>query len=586
MTVASTMEASHSELIKSAVHAITTNQDNVLKGFKDVVEDHHRKSLKRKTLFRFVKYIVLFLVILVVALVIDFFVKDLRLHFVLLALVAVFVISAISWAIYIRCGKSRKIMNWRLRIASRYLPICQVSQHYMELMIPTLSSEVKEICHCQLAGSSGDSFGFFPSYSANVSAINLFTPVPFTQDVDMNLFYDALVLSERNLAEIGQPGFCWVQINKADIPQESFIRDCIVQLHNMTYLSGKLVSDKIGSYIPTGVKNIEYNYPAITYKTDIGGPQGRFKFDVDVVFGIKLNLWPSIAKDWPARVDGKLPADLIESIQSRGCYIVHKHCNGADLTSDHQDHNLDWRITFAEAESKLFNYHSSKEALKLCYVILKFFIKFYSAKQKTVFSALKSYHLKTVFLHFAEEEDQLYNMDVIKPNNHLSDIFHLLIEKYINALETKSLPHYFMPSVNILGQYSDKQIKAGLKMLKELQRKPIWVVDLFDSAWLNSKKFITFFLVLIVLAIVAQAGRLFFSARTTYLNQDSDKSFLDLVGEENRDLVERTRDHDTRLKFLNCMKDNYAKLLEEKVLLPFEKTISFCRESLGLLKES
>ena len=505
MMEAPTIHKCHSQLIKSAVHSITTKQDNVCIGFQNVVQYHHIKGLQRKTKLCFFNFVRLMIVMLVMVFVLKKYFKHVKLVLVIVVPLGVF---ACGLGFYINCVKSGKLMNWRMRVASRYLPLCQVSEDYIDLMLPTLTSEVQDVCHCQLVGSSRDSFAFFPSYSANVSAINLFTPVPFTQDVDMNLFYDALVLSKRNLAEIGQQGFCWVQINETDIPQESFIHDCTVQLHNMTYLSGKLVSDKIGSYIPTGVKNIEYNYPAITYKTDIGGPQGRFKFDVDVVFGIKLNFWPSIAEDWPARVDGKLPADLIDSIKSQGCYIVHKHCNGASLTSDHQDHNLDWRITFAEAESKLFNYHSSKEAIKLCYIILKFIIKFYSSTQKKAFPALKSYHLKTVLLHFAEE-NRLYDMNVIKSNDHLSDIFMSLLEKYIKALETRSLPHYFMPSVNILGQYSDEQIKAGLQALKELQRKPMWAIEMFDFAFFTRKKIEMIILIMIVVLIPLSISMLY-----------------------------------------------------------------------------
>ena len=587
-----TIHNGHSQLIKSAVHSITTNQDNVSKGFQNVVKDYHIKALQRKTFLRYLKYYLVFFVLGVVAIIADDYVKQVNLYVVMLILLTVFAIFVLFWAKCIRCVKARKIMNWRMCIASRYLPVCQVSQHYMELMIPTLTSEVEKVCHCQLAGSSGDSFGFFPSYSANVSVWNTLTPPPFTQDVDMNLFYDALVLSERNLIEIGQPGFCWVQLNETDIPPESFIHDCTVRLHSMpmTYLSGKLVSDKIGSFIPTGAKNIEYNYPAITYKTDIGGPQGTFEFDVDVVFGIKLNLWPSIAKDWPERAAERLPAELVDNITSKGCYIVHKHCNGVNLTPDHQDHNLDWRITFVEAESLLFNYHSSKEALKLCYVILKFVIKLYSAKIQTTFPVLKSYHLKTVFLHFAEE-NRLYNMDVIKTNDHLSDIFMSLLENYINALETKTLPHYFMPSVNILSQYSDEQINAGLQALKELQRKPLWVVEMFDSAWINRKKSGIIFLVLIVLKILAIIAyyiyNIYFSARSYQLDNKADKAFIDLFGEENKDLL-KLDDH-MKLEFLDCFKNKFEmqeKLSVADVELAVKKATSLCRELLGVIRET
>ena len=40
-----------------------------------------------------------------------------------------------------------------------------------------------------------------------------------------------------------------------------------------------------------------------------------------------------------------------------------------------QNHEFDWRYTFASAEADLFHYHKDKLALRLCYVILKYMIK-------------------------------------------------------------------------------------------------------------------------------------------------------------------------------------------------------------------
>lgn len=97
---------------------------------------------------------------------------------------------------------------------------------------------------------------------------------------------------------------------------------------------------------------------------------------------------------------------LLDSIRAAGCYVVHKHCAG-----NHLCHDFDWRITFAQAESKLFEYHSNKAALKLCYVIIKFAVKQFSQVKKRNYPALKSYHLKTVILWIAEQSEKLpYDM--------------------------------------------------------------------------------------------------------------------------------------------------------------------------------
>ena len=105
----------------------------------------------------------------------------------------------------------------------------------------------------------------------------------------------------------------------------------------------------------------------MTFKGKLDGPRGKFRFDSDVVFGIKIQNSADVAYDWFIRVQNAFLNQLLNSIRALGCYIVHKHC-----LSNHSCHDYDWRITFAEAESKLFEHHADKLALKLCYNIIKF----------------------------------------------------------------------------------------------------------------------------------------------------------------------------------------------------------------------
>lgn len=221
------------------------------------------------------------------------------------------------------------------------------------------------------------------------------------QDVDVNVFYKPLHISMDQLIPT-MPGYC--QVVMSGFVEDAFLKDCIVKQGKQSFLSGRLVSQKIVTEFMGG--DVEFNYSALTFKTILDGPRGKFRFDSDVVFAIKIHDSAAVFYDWCRRVKDIFPLQLLDSIRAAGCYVVHKHCAG-----NHLCHDFDWRITFAQAESKLFEYHSNKAALKLCYVIIKFAVKQFSQVKKRNYPALKSYHLKTVILWIAEQSEKLpYDM--------------------------------------------------------------------------------------------------------------------------------------------------------------------------------
>ena len=414
-----------SAVIRQALSGATDNQSSVVTGFQNISREYQKKASKEKTIYRFAGPTVAIIILGIVAILIDHYFPQGRFFLVILVFVIILTLAFSLWQIYMRCGRSTRVLAWKLRKASRYLHVCQVPENFIMRMLPELGPEATGVCHCRLAGSSGDGYGFFPSQSANINLCR--KQMVISQDVDVNVFYDALVLSKVNLVQTEQPGFCWLRMDESDL-----VADSSVTSHPElpgSYLSGQKLSHKISSYLSN---TVEYNYPAMTYSTQIEGPSGPFGFDVDLVFALNLPLWPAIAAEWPARPGRLLPQDIIDDILQQGCYLVHKHCLLPHGTEGHMEHELDWRITFAEAETHLFRFHASKEALKLSYVVIKFVIKYLSRKRKKDFPALKSYHLKTVFLWLAESNPK-YDFYTIQGNAHLGDIFLLVLSEYEEA---------------------------------------------------------------------------------------------------------------------------------------------------------
>lgn len=113
------------------------------------------------------------------------------------------------------------------------------------------------------------------------------------QDVDVNVFHKPLHISMDQLIPT-MPGYCQVVID--GFIEDAFLKDCIVKGGKQSFLSGRLVSQKIGTEFLDG--NIEFNYPAITFKTILDGPWGKFRFDCDVVFAVKIHDSAAVFYDW------------------------------------------------------------------------------------------------------------------------------------------------------------------------------------------------------------------------------------------------------------------------------------------------
>uniref|UniRef100_A0A7M5WTR9 Uncharacterized protein n=1 Tax=Clytia hemisphaerica TaxID=252671 RepID=A0A7M5WTR9_9CNID len=485
---------------------------HIIINFENIAGDLHNQALEITNLMTVGSY--LFVVILLPLIVIVYddiygpLIDGVNLYVVFIIVMPILVITpAFIYACFKNSKYGKVALNWQLQLAVRYLKICETSAVYTKALLPDIQlNERSNISwYCQLAGSSKDGFGFFPFLSSNKGIFPTSKPL-ITQDIDVNIFMENLILNEKENLLFHSPGFCHIKID-SNLSSHEYFKDCIVFDGSNYLLSGHHIMNKMAGSLRG---EIEFNYPALTYKTILDGPYGKFRFDSDIVFGIKLSSWPEAAQNWSKRVKKMLPVHVIESVHKKCCYLVHKHCPYNQIRND-----LDWRLSFAEAETILFQYHSEKQALKLVYVILKFAIKLYSHDKFSPYVALKSYHLKTTFLWVAEKEKSLKDFDLykIQDNKTLGELMLHVIKEYRQSLYLGKLDHYFIPGINLLDIYSQDERTVAMRLMDEFLERPLNIVSRFDNAHIVLWKREQWHIVITFFA----AGALFF---TQYADHD------------------------------------------------------------------
>ncbi|XP_068707579.1 uncharacterized protein [Montipora foliosa] len=459
---------------------------HIFTGFAEVVAGLHVSAVRKPSILSIAKYLIISVVVPGTAVIVydDYFpiFEGVNLYLVLIIATPIMIVTPVLVFALFRFFGGKWLLNWHLKKTSRYLDFCQLPMEYKTVLLPKDSIN----WHYQLAGSSADhGFGFFPLPSSNAGIFPWSYP-QLLQDVDVNMFYKPLYVSMESLIPTS-PGYCKVVADQ--FRQDEFLQDCIVICGTESLLSGRLVSQKIGREFRGG--NVEYNYPAMTFKAKLDGPRGKFRFDSDVVFGIKIQNSADVAYDWFIRVQNTFPNQLLNSVRALGCYIVHKHC-----LSIHSCHDFDWRITFAEAESTLFEHHADKLALKLCYNIIKFAVKQFSQRNNKSYPALKSYHLKTVILWIAEQSGKVpFDMYTINNNKTMGALLLHVISTYRQHIYSGYLQHYFIKDINILEPYGVEDRTAGMQLLDYFKMKPLSIVSNFDNANISRWKFEQFHIV-------------------------------------------------------------------------------------------
>lgn len=258
---------------------------HIFRGFTDIVSGLHMSAVHTPSFLDIFKYLFVFLVGPMTAVIAydQFFpiFEGVNLYLVIVICTLILLVTPALLFGFFRYFGGHWLLNWHMKKTSRYLDFCRMPREYIASLLP------KDTWKWQyrLVGSSADhGFGFFPLLNLNSGILPWSNPI-IVQDVDVNVFYKPLHISMDQLIPT-MPGYCQVVID--GFIEDAFLKDCIVKGGKQSFLSGRLVSQKIGTEFLDG--NIEFNYPAITFKTILDGPRGKFRFDCDVVFAVKNSM--------------------------------------------------------------------------------------------------------------------------------------------------------------------------------------------------------------------------------------------------------------------------------------------------------
>ena len=142
--------------------------------------------------------------------------------------------------------------------------------------------------------------------------------------------------------------------------------------------------------------------------------------------------------------------------------------------------HLQWRASWSHGEFILI--HSLETWIKQAFIAFKYAIKSVMSKyldSKKIISGrpspLKSYHLKTVFLHHLENRPP-------KPSGSSFQFMCALCYDLKQRLEARTLPHYFVSDCNLLDGLKDEDRQFALRAVSQLLREPLSAIILSPTA--------------------------------------------------------------------------------------------------------
>ena len=193
----------------------------------------------------------------------------------------------------------------------------------------------------------------------------------------------------------------------------------------------------------------EFNGPATTQIMDfyIDGVH-RLEMSYDVVVGARLPFWPEEAASFKDRERKWPPGHVVEEIIKE--HKVHLVAKPSDEISP--DHSDEWRLTFL-AEKRIVQEQSP--VMRFTYYIFKIlFYKYF--KMEVAGKSLSSYLAKTTMYWLCEEADpDMWTEENVSVN------LQTLLLKLCDYLERGSLPHYFVPAIDLLGNLPEQLLRVA-----------------------------------------------------------------------------------------------------------------------------
>lgn len=180
------------------------------------------------------------------------------------------------------------------------------------------------------------------------------------------------------------------------------------------------------------------------------------------IFNVHLALecdWPADAiMNWLQRQRHWPSERSVQIVAQSSCHLYPLWCQEkGQLLID--DKVIAFQMTFAVAECLLFSETGPKE--RQCMVVLKAVKEKYFHNSKI----LSSFVIKVVFFWHLESTPLSVRQDMGR-----GELLSCLLDKLIAFLNDKNLPHFFIPSVNLLERFDADDVNNTLRQLKRVKQ--------------------------------------------------------------------------------------------------------------------
>ena len=159
--------------------------------------------------------------------------------------------------------------------------------------------------------------------------------------------------------------------------------------------------------------------------------------------------WVSRKRKWPSE-------DVAKELVGVPAHLVAKSIDSVPHT---------WRLSTSKAELVLADYINKHQPLvRNCWLVLKAILKAHLSQPKFI----TSYNLKTILFYIMDHVPSDYWTE-----ENLPELLLAVLDAIIIGLGTRSFPHYFLPSVNLLSKSaSEDHILFLLQKCYQVRAKP------------------------------------------------------------------------------------------------------------------
>ncbi|ELU09147.1 hypothetical protein CAPTEDRAFT_216833 [Capitella teleta] len=293
----------------------------------------------------------------------------------------------------------------------------------------------------------------------------------------------------------GKPGLCKIktaEVMKILPPKvkekltEMTVETNMEQLENEEFISGRTIKrlaehifrykDSDGTLIALSERLIgDGSQYEVKHRVEFHGPSTNlilqlYKNDevlasgsIDFVMIIQMESLPDAALQWTRRPRQWPGEALIKEAIAHGCQIVAKPAKSDELI----DHDI-WRFTFTKIENHLLSNRTKEQ--QLVYLIAKC-IHYQHVCVKHGDSEFSSYCLKTSFMWMLEDTPP-ERWTTENPFVLVGELYKRL-EGYLTGKRLDGynyVPHYFIPSLNLLDEYPDELVAIVGEKVKRISQ--------------------------------------------------------------------------------------------------------------------